>query len=305
MASSNALARSRVRSAWLFLLPMLAVLAFVAGWPLLRTIWLSFTDATLAAGEETNFVGFANYYNTVWGGLLTDPAWWNAVWNTLWFTGVSVFLELVLGMGLALILHQSFKGRGALRAIVLIPWAIPTVVSAKMWGWMLHDQFGVLNEILMGVGILSAPVAWTANPDVAMWAVIIIDVWKTTPFMALLLLTGLQMLPSDCYEAGKIDGVHPVVMFWKVTLPLIKPALMVAVIFRGLDALRVFDLIYVLTSNSEATMTMSVYARQQLVDFQDVGYGSAASTMLFLIIAVLTVAYLTLGRVKLADGDGQ
>ena len=126
-----------------------------------------------------------------------------------------------------------------------------------------------------------------------------VDVWKTTPFMALLILAGLQMLPADCYEAARVDGVHPVKVFFKVTLPLIRPAIMVAVIFRALDALRIFDLIYVLTSNSSDTMSMSVYARQQLVDFQEVGYGSAASTLLFLVIAALTIATITLGKVRL------
>lgn len=304
MASSNALTRSRVRSAWMFMIPMLAVLALVAGWPLLRTIWLSFTDATLDASSNAQFIGLANYYNTAWGGVLSDPMWWNSVWNTLWFMGVSVSLELVLGLALALLLNQAFRGRGLLRAAVLVPWAIPTVVSAQMWGWMLHDQFGVINDMLMTVGFISDPIAWTAGSTTAMWAVVMVDVWKTTPFMALLILTGLQMLPSDCYEAAKVDGVHPFKVFWKVTLPLLKPAIMVAVIFRALDALRIFDLIYVLTSNASSTMTMSVYARQQLVDFQDVGYGSAASTMLFLIIAVLTVAYITLGKVKLGS-EGQ
>lgn len=303
MAQSNALTRSRIRSAWLFMTPMLAVLALVAGWPLVRTIWLSFTDATLAGQTSPRFIGFENYYNSAWGGLLADPLWWKAVYNTIWFTVVSVSLELIFGLALALLLHHVIRGRGALRAAVLVPWAIPTVVSAQMWGWMLHDQFGVINDMLLGIGLISRPIAWTADSSVAMWSVAMIDVWKTTPFMALLILTGLQMLPQDCYEAAKVDGVHPLKVFWKVTLPLIKPAIMVGVIFRALDALRIFDLIYVLTSNAQSTMTMSIYAREQLVDFQDVGYGSAASTMLFLIIAVLTVAYITLGRVRLgAEG---
>jgi trehalose/maltose transport system permease protein len=134
-----------------------------------------------------------------------------------------------------------------------------------------------------------------------MWAVIFADAWKTTPFMALLSLAALQMLPSDCYDAAKVDGINPIKTFFKVTLPLIRQPLMVAIIFRSLDALRVFDVIYVLTSNSEATMSMSVYARQQLVDFQSVGYGSAASTVLFFIVALLTIGYIGLGRVKLAE----
>ena len=299
---ANALQAARVQSARMFLLPMLVVLALVAGWPLLRTIWFSFTDAQLGAFGEAGFVGLANFWSPDGYGLLQDPTWWQAVWNTLFFTVVSVSLETVLGLIVALALNVEFPGRGWVRAAILIPWAIPTIVSAKMWGWMLHDQFGMLNDLFLRLGLIAEPIAWTASPDTAMAAVIMVDVWKTTPFMALLILAGLQMLPKDCYEAARVDGVHPVKVFFKVTLPLVWPALMVAVIFRALDALRIFDLVYVLTSNSRDTMTMSVYARQQLVDFQDVGYGSAASTMLFLIIAVLTILTIYVGKVKL-EGD--
>jgi trehalose/maltose transport system permease protein len=302
--TASELTRARVRSAWLFLSPILVVLALVAGWPLVRTIYFSFTDATLSNLSDYDFIGFANfieYYDGEWYGVIVDPDWWRAVYNTVWFTVVSVSLELVLGMIVALTLNAAFPGRGMLRAAILIPWAIPTIVSAKMWGWMLHDQFGVLNEILMTIGIISSPIAWTASPDTALWAVVMVDVWKTTPFMALLILAALQMLPSDCYEAARVDGISPVKVFFKVTLPLIRPALMVAIIFRALDSLRIFDLIYVLTSNSRDTMSMSVYARQQLVDFQDVGFGSAASTLLFLIIAVLVILTLMVGRVKLGE----
>ena len=301
----SALGRERVRSAWIFLAPMLGVLLLVAGWPLVRTIYFGFTDADLSDFASYEFIGFANYLEYdegEWYGLLADPDWWNAVRNTLVFAVVSVSLETILGLIIALALNASFPGRGILRVAILIPWAIPTVVSAKMWSWMLHDQFGVLNDILIGLGILSQPLAWTADPDLAMSAVIMVDVWKTTPFMALLILAGLQMLPADCYEAARVDGVHPVKVFFRFTLPLIRPAIMVAVIFRLLDALRIFDLIYVLTSNSADTMSMSVYARQQLVDFQAVGYGSAASTLLFMIIALLTVVYIVAGKVKLAEG---
>ncbi len=278
---------------------MLVVLALVAGWPLLRTIWFGFTDARLDDMAAAEFIGLGNFVL-----LVEDETWWRAVRNTVWFTVVSVSLETVLGMIIALVLNARFAGRGLMRAAVLIPWAIPTIVSAKMWGWMYHDQFGVVNDVLLALGVIAEPVAWTADPGLAIYAVIAVDVWKTTPFMALLLLAGLQMLPAECYESARVDGVHPVKVFFRITLPLIKPALMVAVIFRALDALRVFDLIYVLTSNSEDTMSMSVYARQQLVDFQDVGFGSAASTMLFMIIAAFTVLYLVAGRISL-DGEGR
>ncbi|PAU60949.1 ABC transporter permease [Pseudomonas sp. PICF141] len=301
---SSALTRDRVRSAWLFLAPMLVVLALIAGWPLARTIWFGFTDANLADLSGAQFIGFANYLSVDaghWSGLLTDPDWWRAVWNTACFAVVSVSLEVVLGTIVALVLNAQFPGRAWVRAAVLIPWAIPTIVSAKMWSWMLNDQFGILNHALMALGVIDHPLAWTADPDLSMMAVVMVDVWKTTPFMALLILAGLQMLPSDCYEAAKVDGIHPVRVFFRVTLPLVRPAIMVAVLFRVLDALRVFDLIYVLTSNSKDTMSMSIYARQQLLDFQEVGYGSAASTLLFLVVAFCTVLYIVAGRVRFDD----
>ncbi len=291
------LLRSRTRTAWLFLAPMLVVLAVVAAWPLLRTIWLAFTDANLLRLDQARWAGLDNFVGK--RGLVHDHVWWHAVKNTLWFTFLTVSIETVLGMVIALVLTRAFPGRGLVRAAVLIPWAIPTVVSAKMWSWMLNDQFGIINHLLLGLGIIHSPRAFTADPALLMTSVVLVDVWKTTPFMALLLLAALQMLPKECYEAAQLDGVHPAKVFFRVTLPLIRPALMVAVIFRALDAIRIFDLIYVLTGTSEATMTMSVYARQQLIDFQQVGYGSAASTFLFFIVALLTVLYIAVGRVKL------
>jgi trehalose/maltose transport system permease protein len=300
----SSLTRSRVRAAWVFIAPALIVLTLIAGWPLARTIWFSFTDANLNNLGEYEFIGFENYlanYDGEWLGILTDPDWWGSVWNTVWFALVSVSIETILGIIVALILNAAFPGRGIMRAVILIPWAIPTVVSAKMWNWMLHDQFGVINDMLLRVGLISAPITWTASPDTALWTVVMVDVWKTTPFMALLVLAALQMLPQDIYEAARVDGVHPVRVFFRVTLPLIRPALLVAVIFRALDALRVFDLIYVLTANSRDTMSMSVYARQQLVDFQEVGLGSAASTLIFLIIALLVVITMVAGRLRFSE----
>jgi trehalose/maltose transport system permease protein len=311
VAPGSDLSAQRTRSAWIFLAPTLIVLAMVAGWPLVRTIYFSFTNATLNNLAGAEFIGFGNYLTwitlqsgrTVWRGLLVDPAWWGAVWNTLRFALISVSIETVLGLVVALVLNANFPGRGIVRAAILIPWAIPTIVSAKMWAWMLNDQFGILNDIFLNLGLISEKIAWTANPETAMVAVLIVDVWKTTPFMALLILAGLQMVPQDIYEAAKIDGVHPVKVFLRITLPLIRPALMVAIIFRMLDALRIFDLIYVLTPNNSQTKTMSVMARENLFEFDKFAYGAAASTMLFLIIASITVLYIVFGRVNLSGGD--
>lgn len=299
---------NKTRTAWLFLAPMVVVLLMVAAWPLGRTIWFSFTDANINDLGVARFVGLENYLGEY--GLFANPThtegFWASDWgvsilNTLKFSLVSVTLETAFGLGVALLLNQEFRGRAWVRAAVLVPWAIPTIVSAKIWGWMLHDQFGVVNQWLADAGLLAEKVAWTADPAYALWTVVAVDVWKTTPFMALLILAALQTLPKDCYEAAKVDGVHPLRVFWRVTLPLIRPALMVAVIFRLLDALRVFDLIYVLTSNNNSTISMSGFVRREMVENGYMGYGSAASTALFLIIGLCTVAYIRLGRLKLAE----
>ncbi len=299
---------SKTRTAWTFLAPMIITLLLVAAWPLGRTIWFSFTDANINDPTISKFIGFDNYFGEY--GLFFNPNngdgfwasdWGAAIRNTLTFSFVSVTLETIFGLGVAMLMNQQFKGRTLVRACVLIPWAIPTIVSAKIWGWMLHDQFGVINDIFMAVGLIDHKIAWTAESQYALWTVVAVDVWKTTPFMALLILAALQTLPGDCYEAARVDGVHPLRVFWKVTLPLIWPALMVAVIFRLLDALRVFDLIYVLTSNNTSTISMSGFVRREMIDNGYMGYGSAASTALFLIIGLSVVAYIKLGRVKMSE----
>ncbi|RAZ78894.1 carbohydrate ABC transporter permease [Mesorhizobium atlanticum] len=289
---------------------MLFVLGVVAGWPFLRTVYYSFTDASLADLDARQWVGFDNYFSVLtlpsgrllYDGLLVDPVWWRAVWNTVRFAVISVACETVLGMIVALSLNADFPGRGIVRAAILIPWAIPTIVSAKMWQWMLNDQFGIINVVLLNLGLIDSKIAWTASADTAMVAVLIVDIWKTTPFMALLILAALQMLPREILEVAKLDGANPWQIFWRVTLPLIRPAVMVAVIFRALDALRIFDLIYVLTPNNVQTKSMSIFARENLFEFDKFAYGSAASTLLFLIIGLLTIAYIRLGRLSFEGG---
>lgn len=299
-----------MRTAWLFLAPMLLVLAVVAGWPFLRTVYYSFTDASLADLDARQWVGFDNYFSVLrlpsgrvlYDGLLVDPVWWRAVWNTVRFAVISVACETVLGMVVALALNAEFPGRGIVRAAILIPWAIPTIVSAKMWQWMLNDQFGIINVVLLNLGLIHDKIAWTASADTAMVAVLIVDIWKSTPFMALLTLAALQMLPREILEVARLDGASPWQIFWRVTLPLIRPAVMVAVIFRALDALRIFDLIYVLTPNNVETKSMSIFARENLFEFDKFAYGSAASTLLFLIIGLLTIAYIRIGRLSFDGG---
>jgi trehalose/maltose transport system permease protein len=299
---------SRVKTAWLFLAPMVLLMLVVAVWPLARSIWFSFTDININDISASEFVGLENYIGDY--GLFFNPneegGFWSGDWgisirNTFSFALVSVILETLTGLGVALLLNQEFKGRGLVRTAVLVPWAIPTIVSAKMWGWMLNDQFGVINNYLMALGLISQKIAWTAEPAYALWTVVLVDVWKTTPFMALLILAALQTVPKDCYEAARVDGVHPLRVFWKITLPLIRQPLLVAVVFRLLDSLRVFDLIYVLTSNGSTTISMSGFVRREMVEYGNMGYGSAASTSLFLIILLTAIIFLKLARVKLSE----
>ncbi len=306
------LSRQRTRSAMIFLVPMILALALVAGWPLLRSIYFSLTDASLTDLNHANFIGLDNYFGwttldsgqRVYYGVLADGDWWNAVYNTLRFAFASVTLETISGMAVALALNANFRGRAIVRAAILIPWAIPTIVSAKMWAWMLNDQFGIINDIFLRLHLISEKIAWAATDSTSMYAVLAVDVWKTTPFMALLILAGLQTVPTDIYEAAMIDGIHPVKTFFRVTLPLIRPAVMVAVIFRLMDAMRIFDLIYVLTPNSSQTKTMSVIARENMFDFNKLSYGSAMSTLLFIILLLTVILYLRLGRVNLS-GEGE
>ena len=281
---------------WYFLAPVILALAVIAGWPLGRTLYFAFTDTQLSYIQDGMWVGLSNFEE-----LFSDPLWWGSVRNTLAFTIISVSLEVAIGLIIAMALNQHFKGRGLLRAAILVPWAIPTIVSAKMWGWMYHDVYGIINELLLNSGFIDSAIPWTAGGTLSMVSVIIADVWKTTPFMALLLLAGLQVIPHEIYEAAKLDGVHPVKVFFRITLPLLKPALIVAVIFRCLDAMRVFDLIFILTSNMPETMSISVYSRQQLIDFQNVGMGSAAAACLFLIIAACAAIYFVLSKGRVQD----
>ncbi|MBN3773053.1 sugar ABC transporter permease [Burkholderia sp. Se-20378] len=270
------------------------MLVAIAGWPLLRTAWFSLTDAQLSDLTQRRFVGLDNYIGAA--GVLRDPSWWQAVGNTVLFAVVSVLLETAAGLGVALLLDVPSRLRMLLRAAVLVPWAIPTVVSAKIWSWMLNDQFGIVNAMLMAIGAIREPLAFTADASLVFPTIVFVDVWKTTPFMALLMLAALQTVPRDCYEAARVDGVPRWRVFRSVTLPLILPGVLVAMIFRSLDALRVFDLIYVMTSNSRVTKSMSVYVREQLIDFQQVGFGSASAMLLFVTIVLFTVGYMAVSR---------
>jgi trehalose/maltose transport system permease protein len=199
---------------------------------------------------------------------------------------------------IALVVNSNFKGRGAMRAVMLVPWAIPTVVAAQMWKWMLDDTFGVVNDAGVRLHLLSHSRAWISDPSTALGSVCAVDIWKTTPFVALLLLAGLQVIPQDLYEAAEVDGASLLQQFRRITLPLLVPAIVVTLIFRTLDALRVFDVFYVFFGNRPDTQSMAIYDQSTIVGDGYVGYGAAISVAIFLIIAVFVVIYMTLNRVS-------
>jgi trehalose/maltose transport system permease protein len=285
--------RRQTRLAWILLLPALAVVALVAIYPLGKTVYYSFTNQEFLAGiEPTKWVGFQNYRE-----LYHDTIFRHAIWETIKFTLITVSFEFVLGMIIALVVNSSFKGRGVMRAVMLVPWAIPTVVAAKMWQWMFDDVYGVINDLGVRLHILSHPHAWISEPSTALASVCAVDIWKTTPFVALLLLAGLQVIPNDLYEAAEVDGASKLQQFWRITLPLLRPAILVALIFRTLDALRVYDEFYVFFGNRPDTQTMAIYAQSTIVGDGHVGYGSAVSVAIFLIIGLFVVIYVTAMRV--------
>lgn len=267
-----------------FVLPALALLSVITVYPVLYVVYLS-AHRKLLIFNISSFIGFENYQF-----LLRDDRFWNALKNTLYFTGVSVSLELFLGLCIAILLNRTFRGKGLARAVMLIPWAIPTVVSARMWEWMYNTDFGLLNYLL-GIRI-----NWLGSPFWALNAAIFMDVWKTTPFVAILLIAGLQVIPGEVYQAARVDGAGRWQIFRKITMPLLMPAILIVLLFRTLDAFRVFDAIYVLTGGGPAntTETLSVYAYKVLFQTLQFGYGSTLSIVVFLCVGIMSIVYINL-----------
>jgi len=274
------------RLAWWLVLPAVLVVFLVIGFPLIQVIVYSFMKIKLDGVTPPSFVGLDNYLF-----IFTDPDFWHSVWVTMVFTFFSVTIESVLGLVVALVANSDFKGRTFLRVAVLIPWAIPTVVSSQIWRWMFNDIYGVVNIILANLHVIPHKLAWLATPETALPVIIAVDVWKTTPFMSLLLLAGLQLIPGDLYEAASIDGANGIRKFFSLTLPLVTPTLLVALIFRTLDSLRVFDIFYIMVGGQGNMETVAVYNQQQLIAFLDAGVGSATSLTILIFIMIFVVIY--------------
>jgi multiple sugar transport system permease protein len=266
--------------AFLLCAPAVLAMLLVTLYPILYALVLSVQKVDLRFPEESGFVGLSNYV-----AVLTSPLWWQDVFNTSFVTVVSVAIELVLGMGLALIMHRALFGRGVIRTSVLIPYGIVTVVAAFAWRYAFDVDAGFVNSL----PLIPNDTDWLGNRGSAFSVIIMTEVWKTTPFMALLLLAGLATIDEGLYEAAKVDGANAVQRFFRITLPLLKPALLVALLFRTLDAFRVFDSIFVMTRGSQDTESVSILGYNQLISRLNLGLGSAVSVLIFL--AVLLIAF--------------
>lgn len=268
------------RLPWYLITPALLLLAAVIGYPLVKAVHLSLFSDTI--GTAPQFIGLGNYQKALTGDASED--FWAALQVTTLFSAFSLVLEVAVGTAMALVLHRAFRGRGLVRASVLVPWAIPTAVTSVLWRWMLQPD-GIVNH-LTGHTTL-----WTGSQWPARWAVIIADTWKTAPFLALLVLAGLQLIPEELHEAARVDGAGAWRRFRSITLPLIMPALMVATLFRLLDALRIYDLPQILTGGANGTTTLSMLVVQASVEQTKFGYGSALSTLTFLLIFIVALVF--------------
>jgi multiple sugar transport system permease protein len=293
---SNNLDRQERNTGWLLVTPALLILALIFIYPIGRAVWLSLFTQNLGTQLQPIFSGLTNYAR-----MVGDGRFWQSMNNTAVFTATSVFLELVLGMAIALVLNRSFRGRGIVRTIAILPWALPTAIMGLAWAWIFNDQYGVVNDILQRLGLISTGINWLGDPTLAMISLIVADVWKTTPFISVILLAGLQSISEDLYEAHAIDGASAWQSFYQITLPLIMPQILLAALFRFAQAFGIFDLVQVMTGGGPggATETVSIYIYSTVMRYLDFGYGSAlvVITFLLLVAAVAITAFL-LSRVR-------
>jgi multiple sugar transport system permease protein len=270
--------------------PAIVTILLIAVIPLAQTILDSLFQISLRFENAPRpFVGLDNYRS-----VLGDESWFNALGVTGLVAGASVVAELVLGMIIALLINHSFRGRGLVRASVLVPWALTTVVSAKMWAWIYDGRYGIANDLLIRLHVIDQPIIFLVRPELTIWAMVAAEIWKTTPFMALLLLAGLQLIPHDLYEAAALDGASRWQAYWRVTLPLLKPTNLVALLFRTIDAVRMFDLPRVLTNGGpgKSTQTVVLYTYNTFFTSLNFGYGSTLAVVIFLIVMFVSFIYI-------------
>jgi ABC-type sugar transport system permease subunit len=279
------LRRQDARTAWLLLAPSLLVILGVTLWPVISTFFLSFFNAPSGLDQTRTFVGLGNYID-----MLKDQTFWETIGRTLYFTVISVGLELALGLAIAQLIHSRPWGWKFLRISLIIPWAVPTIVNGAMWRWIYSADFGALNGLLMQLGLIKHYIPWLTLPEMAMNLVIVADVWHTMPFVALILQAALATLPEDLDEAAAVDGANAWQRFWKIRVSLLRPAILVALIVRTVDAFRVFDIVYIITSGGPAYKTLTITYLTYLNSFSFGKQGTGAALSFLISIFTITMA---------------
>ena len=300
MTKFDTIRRREQNTAWIMLLPALLLLLLVFAYPIVRAFWLSLFTQNLGTKLQAEFSGLDNYVR-----MAGDGRFWQSFVTTSIFTTTSVALELLLGMGIAIVLNQRFLGRSLVRTSAILPWALPTALIGLAWWWIFNDQFGVVNDLLLRLGLIKTGINWLGEPNLARIAVIFADVWKTTPFISILLLAGLQSISPDLYEAHAIDGATPGQSFRQITLPLLMPQILIASLFRFAQAFGVFDLIAVMTNGGPggATEVVSLYIYSTVMRYLDFGYGAALVVITFLLlVAMVAIASFLLSKSRTTKG---
>ena len=272
----------------LLTLPSMLIIFGVLIIPILYSLFLSFNNLVISTGEY-EFVGLKHYIS-----MFKDPNFYNSIGRTLLFTVLTVSAEIVLGVAIALVLNQEFKGRGFVRGLMILPWALPTVVNAIMWQWIFNANYGVLNALLTQLGIIDTYKVWLGKPVSAFVCVLVANIWKETPYVVLLTIAALANISKDLYEAAEIDGSNPWQSFWKITLPLIKPVVLILLITKTIWALQTFDLVYIMTKGGPMAVTefIAFFIQKTSFKFLKFGYGSAMSYMLSMVCFGLTYLYI-------------
>jgi multiple sugar transport system permease protein len=287
-------AKAERKLGWMLCAPAVIVMLLVTAYPIAYAIWLSLQRYDLRFPDDSEFIGISNYVD-----VLTSELWWTGLTTTLLITAISVVIELVLGMGLALVMYKVIFGRRTVRASILIPYGIITVVAALAWRFAFDPTVGFVNALL------NTDTAWFSERGTSLFVIIFTEVWKTTPFMALLLLAGLTLVPDQLHQAAKVDGATTWQRFVKITLPMIKPAILVAVLFRTLDAFRIFDSVFVMTAGANETETVSILGYNQLINRLNLGIGSAVSVLIFVCVIIIAVVFTKGFGTSLAQQRGE
>jgi len=271
----------------ILLAPAFALLALIVVYPIGKLFYNSFFDMRLSGGQGSKWVGWQNYAD-----MIKDGAFWEATWNTVLITVVTVPGALLVGLGLALLANLPFKRQWPVRLALLLPWALPLAFAGLIWAWFFHTEYGFINDVWMRFG--GEPRMWLLSPVSAFTAICIAIIWKSSSFMALILLAGLQMIPKSLYEAAEVDGASRWQQFWQITIPMLMPSIVVALIFRTITALQTFDIPYTMTKGGpgNATETLAMYIHKTTIDYLDVGFGSTLAVGMFVLSLILTAVYL-------------